>query len=146
MTYRLGVDIGGTFTDLVLEDVTTGKLRVGKVLTSSGDPSDGVIDGIRRLLGDLGIPAEEVGVVIHGTTLATNAVIERTGAMTALLTTEGFIDVLEIGRESRYDHYDCRSNCRCPWCRESFGAALPSALIAMATSFGRSTWTNSPTR
>ena len=106
MTYRLGVDIGGTFTDLVLEDVTTGKLRVGKVLTSPGDPSDGVIDGIRRLLGDLGIPAEEVGVVIHGTTLATNAVIERTGAMTALLTTEGFIDVLEIGRESRYDHYD----------------------------------------
>ena len=106
MQYRLGVDIGGTFTDFVLEDTATGTLRVGKVLTTPGDPGDAVVEGIRRLLGEAGIRAEDVGVVIHGTTLATNAVIERKGARTGLLTTAGFIDVLAIGRESRYDHYN----------------------------------------
>ena len=106
MNYRVGVDIGGTFTDVVLEDVATGMLRIGKVLTSLSDPSIAVIEGIVRLLGEADVATEEVDVVIHGTTLATNAVIERTGALTALLTTEGFIEVLAIARESRYDHYD----------------------------------------
>ena len=123
MNYRVGVDIGGTFTDVVLEDAATGMLRIGKVLTSPSDPSIAVIEGIVRLLGEADVATEEVDVVIHGTTLATNAVIERTGALTALLTTEGFIDVLAIARESRYDHYDLQLE-------------LPEPLVARALRCG----------
>src|SRR5271170_4891038 len=104
--YRLGIDIGGTFTDFVLEDVERGTLRLGKTLTTPLDPSDGVIVGLEKLLATSGVAANDIGVIIHGTTLATNAVIQRTGARTGLLTTAGFIDVLAIGREARYDHYD----------------------------------------
>jgi N-methylhydantoinase A/oxoprolinase/acetone carboxylase beta subunit len=104
--YRLGVDIGGTFTDFVLEDVKDGRLHLGKTLTTPSDPSDGVIAGLQALLASSGVAAEKIDLVVHGTTLATNAVIERTGAVTGLLTTHGFIDVLAIGREARYDHYD----------------------------------------
>ncbi len=104
--YRLGVDIGGTFTDFVLEEIGTGKLHLGKALTTPSDPSDAVISGLRDLLAATGIAAGDIGLVVHGTTLGTNAVIERTGAQTGLLTTEGFIDVLTIAREARYDHYD----------------------------------------
>jgi N-methylhydantoinase A len=104
--YRIGVDIGGTFTDFVLEDTERGTLRLGKKLTTPSDPSDAVIDGLERLLGEAGVAAGELSVLVHGTTLATNAVIERTGAKTGLLTTAGFVDVLAIGRESRYDYYD----------------------------------------
>ncbi len=104
--YRLGVDIGGTFTDLVLVDEATGAARVGKLLTTPKDPAQGVETGIVRLLDEMGVPAGTVGRLIHGTTLATNAVIEKKGARTGLLTTEGFRDALEIGREGRYDMYD----------------------------------------
>jgi N-methylhydantoinase A len=106
MTARLGVDIGGTFTDLVLTDETTGAARVGKVLTTPKDPAQGVEGGIQRLLADSETVARDVRAVVHGTTLATNALIERKGARTALLTTEGFRDTLEIGHEGRYDMYD----------------------------------------
>ena len=104
--YRIGVDIGGTFTDFVMEDIERGTLTLGKTLTTPADPSDAVIEGLERLLGEAGISAGEIAVLVHGTTLATNAVIERTGARTGLLTTAGFVDVLAIGRESRYDYYD----------------------------------------
>ena len=104
--YRIGVDIGGTFTDFVLEDTARGMLRLGKALTTPHDPSDAVMDGLERLLAETGIAAGDVDVLVHGTTLATNAVIERTGARCGLLTTAGFVDVLAIGRESRYDYYD----------------------------------------
>jgi N-methylhydantoinase A len=103
---RLGVDIGGTFTDLVLVDDTTGALRVGKVLTTPKDPAHAVEHGIQALLGDAGIAPSAIGAVVHGTTLATNALIERKGARTGLLTTRGFRDALEIRREGRYDMYD----------------------------------------
>ena len=106
MPARLGVDIGGTFTDLVVIDEATGTTRVGKVLTTSKDPAHGVEQGIASLLDDARIPAGAVRAVVHGTTLATNALIERKGARTALLTTEGFRDALEIGHEGRYDMYD----------------------------------------
>jgi N-methylhydantoinase A/oxoprolinase/acetone carboxylase beta subunit len=106
MPFRLGVDIGGTFTDFVLEDVATGTLYLGKTLTTPRDPAAAVVAGIRRLLADHGVPAGAIAAVIHGTTLATNAVIERQGARTGLLTTAGFTDVLAIAREARYDHYD----------------------------------------
>src|SRR2546428_754049 len=106
MPARLGVDIGGTFTDLVVINEATGTTRVGKILTTSKDPAHGVEQGIAALLDDARIPAGAVRAVVHGTTLATNALIERKGARTALLTTEGFRDALEIGREGRYDMYD----------------------------------------
>ncbi|MGH7310656.1 MAG: hydantoinase/oxoprolinase family protein, partial [Candidatus Rokuibacteriota bacterium] len=106
MTARLGVDIGGTFTDLVVVDEITGTLSVGKVLTTPKDPAHGVEQGIRGLLQETRLDAGAVRAVIHGTTLATNALIERTGARTALLTTAGFRDALEIRHEGRYDMYD----------------------------------------
>jgi len=106
VTARLGVDIGGTFTDLVVVDETTGATRVGKILTTPKDPAHGVEQGIASLLDESRIAAGAVQAVVHGTTLATNALIERKGARTALLTTEGFRDALEIRHEGRYDMYD----------------------------------------
>ncbi|HEY2996157.1 MAG TPA: hydantoinase/oxoprolinase family protein [Methylomirabilota bacterium] len=106
MSARFGVDIGGTFTDLVVVDETTGAIRVGKVLTTAKDPAHGVEQGIQALLEDARVEPGRVRAVVHGTTLATNALIERKGARTALLTTAGFRDALEIRHEGRYDMYD----------------------------------------
>jgi len=103
---RIGVDIGGTFTDLVWVDDATGAVKVGKLLTTPKDPSQAVEQGVVTLLGDAGGAAADVRSVIHGTTLATNALIERKGARTGLLTTAGFRDAVEIGHEGRYDMYD----------------------------------------
>jgi len=100
----LGIDIGGTFTDLALCDTATGAIHTHKVLTTPADPVAAVVEGVRELLAQAGgAPPERV---VHGTTLVTNAVVERKGASTALLTTRGFRDVLEIRREGRYDLYD----------------------------------------
>jgi N-methylhydantoinase A len=104
--YRVGVDVGGTFTDFVLIDGTTGKQAVGKILTSTEDPSEAVEEGLVELLEREGVAASQLQTVIHGTTLVTNALIERRGAKTALLTTEGFRDAVAIGTEHRYDMYD----------------------------------------
>ena len=101
---RLAVDIGGTFTDLALEH--DGKRTTIKVLTTSTAPEQGVLAGVRSILQSSGVAASDIGIVIHGTTLATNAVIERKGARTALITTQGFRDVIAMGNESRYDQYD----------------------------------------
>jgi N-methylhydantoinase A len=106
MSARFGVDIGGTFTDLVVIDERTGAIRVGKVLTTAKDPAHGVEQGVQSLLEEAGVDPARVHAVAHGTTLATNALIERKGARTALLTTQGFRDALEIRREGRYDMYD----------------------------------------
>ncbi len=104
--FRLGVDIGGTFTDFVLEEVGTGRLHLGKTLTTPQDPSDAVINGFADLLKASGVGAGDVTQIVHGTTLGTNAVIERTGAKTGLITNDGIRDVLAIRREARYDYYD----------------------------------------
>src|SRR5512144_121805 len=103
--YRVGIDIGGTFTDLLLvgED---GNAVIGKTLTTPGDPSLAVENALRPLLDNGIIRAGERGTLLHGTTLVTNALIERKGAPTALLTTAGFRDAVEIGREHRYELYD----------------------------------------
>ena len=101
---RLAADIGGTFTDIVLE--TDAGRYTTKVLTTSEAPERGAIAGIDKALNIAGIPPTEVDVLIHGTTLATNALIERKGAKTAFLTTEGFRDILEMGFEKRFEHYD----------------------------------------
>jgi N-methylhydantoinase A len=103
---RIGVDIGGTFTDLVWVDETTGAVRVGKLLTTPKDPSQAVEEGVVTLLHEAGAGAGAVRALIHGTTLATNALIERKGARVGLLATAGFRDAVEIGREGRYDMYD----------------------------------------
>ncbi|MGD8256241.1 MAG: hydantoinase/oxoprolinase family protein [Desulfobacterales bacterium] len=105
-TYRLGCDIGGTFTDFVLVNDETGEFRINKCLTTPGDPSDAVEQGIRDLLERTPGFMPKISEVIHGTTLVINAIIERKGAKTGLITTRGFRDVLELGRELRYDAYD----------------------------------------
>ena len=102
--YRVGVDVGGTFTDVVLEH--DGVLTTAKVLTTPNAPDDAVLAGVDDVLARAGVDPRAVGLLIHGTTLATNAIIERKGALVALVTTEGFRDVLDIGYESRYDQYD----------------------------------------
>ncbi|HVB64438.1 MAG TPA: hydantoinase/oxoprolinase family protein [Nitrolancea sp.] len=106
--YRLGVDIGGTFTDLALLEQQSGTLITGKTLTTPSDPADGVLLGLTQLLGRHDVPVDAIAHCIHATTLVTNALIERKGARTGLITTAGFRDVLAIGRELRYDLYDLR--------------------------------------
>src|SRR5262245_66297217 len=101
---RLAADIGGTFTDIVLDRGTQRITR--KVLTTARRPEEGVLEGMRLLLGDAGLHFSDVDVFIHGTTLATNSIIERRGARTALIATDGFRDTLDIANESRYDQYD----------------------------------------
>ncbi len=101
---RLAADIGGTFTDIVLDARGTRQTR--KVLTTPAAPEEGVLTGIGLALDDAGLHFSDIDVFVHGTTLATNAIIERRGAKTALVATQGFRDVLEIGTESRYDQYD----------------------------------------
>ena len=104
--FRLGCDIGGTFTDFVLVNDETGEFQINKCLTTPGDPSDAVEQGIRELLEQTPGFMPKIDEIIHGTTLVINAIIERKGAKTGLITTKGFRDVLELGREMRYDAYD----------------------------------------
>ena len=104
--WRIGVDIGGTFTDLVMLDSRDGRIFNGKVLTTPHAPEEAVLEGVRDLLARTGARADEVRHVIHGTTLVANALIERRGVPTGLITTKGFRDILEIGTELRHDTYD----------------------------------------
>lgn len=101
---RMGVDIGGTFTDVVLE-VDDAQYST-KVLTTYSAPEDAIIDGMQQVCVKAGISPSDIGQIIHGTTLATNALIERRGAKTALITTAGFRDVIEMRTESRFEQYD----------------------------------------
>ncbi|MEP1521212.1 hydantoinase/oxoprolinase family protein [Ascidiaceihabitans sp.] len=105
---RLGVDIGGTFTDVVLE--TGGASFSTKVLTTYTAPENAIIDGMHQVCAKAGITPSQIDQIIHGTTLATNALIERRGAKTALITTEGFRDVIEMRTESRFEQYDLNLN------------------------------------
>ena len=108
MPYRIGVDIGGTFTDFALFDESSCAMAIHKRLTTPADPSTAVLDGIVALLAENGVAASDVDAVIHGTTLVTNAVIERRGAATGMLATEGFMDVPDMRLELRYDMFDLR--------------------------------------
>ena len=103
---RLGIDVGGTFTDFVLLDDATGHVRTYKCLTTPRDPSDAIEQGIHALAAQAPGYVAQLEEVIHGTTLVINAIIERKGARTGLLPTRGFRDVLELGREIRYAAYD----------------------------------------
>ena len=102
----IAIDIGGTFTDIVLYDDTTGRFSAHKELTTPTDPAQGVVAGIRHLFGREGTDPAGVTRVVHATTLFTNALIERRGALTGLITTAGFRDTLEIGHERKYELYD----------------------------------------
>ncbi len=104
--YRVGLDIGGTFTDFVLYDSEQRRVALYKCLTTPQDPSIAALEGLGALTAEAGITLADVGEIVHGTTLVTNAIIERRGARLGLLTTQGFRDSLEMGTEQRYDIYD----------------------------------------
>src|SRR6188474_671638 len=105
-THRVGLDIGGTFTDFVLYDAERQRIALYKCLTTPQDPSIAALEGLRELTAEAGISLADVAEILHGTTLVTNAIIERRGARLGLLTTRGFRDALEMGTEQRYDIYD----------------------------------------
>ena len=108
MSYKLAIDIGGTFTDFALVNEETGKVSIHKQLTTPQDPSQCVLEGVQELLRRSGVSLSQVGTIAHGTTLVTNAIIERKGAKTAMLITQGFRDILDIAGERRYDLFDLR--------------------------------------
>jgi len=105
-SFRLAVDTGGTFTDLCVIDELSGKLVVTKVPSTPSNPALAVITGIQKLITEKEISADKVKFILHGTTVATNALLEHKGAQTALITTEGFGDVLQIGRQNRPELYN----------------------------------------
>lgn len=103
---RIGTDIGGTFTDFVAIDEVSGSVHLGKTLTTPSDPSQGIFAGLDELAARISLSLRECTTLVHGTTLVINALIERKGTTTALVTTKGFRDVLEMRNEMRYDIYD----------------------------------------
>src|SRR5205823_12716682 len=105
-SYSLGIDIGGTFTDIVVHDHEPGRQVSQKILTTHDDPARAVAAGVGALLGEGRLEPRHFTRVVHATTLFTNALIERTGAVTGLITTAGFADSLEIGRERKFELYD----------------------------------------
>lgn len=109
----VGVDVGGTFTDLVLCDMRSGNIVTHKVSTTPDDPSDGVMTGILQLCDTSEVSPEEIGHIFHGTTTATNAVLENKGAKTGMITNEGFRDIVHIGRHQRVHHYSIMQEL--PW-------------------------------
>jgi N-methylhydantoinase A len=133
----LGIDIGGTFTDLVIHDPGTGRAVIWKESTTPDDPARGAIEGTRKVLAKAGAKPEQIGRVVHATTLFTNALIERKGARTGLLTTAGFRDVLEIGRERKYELYDLfiempKPLVPRPWRREAMERLAPDGSVEKA--------------
>ena len=127
--YRVGIDIGGTFTDMLLvgED---GAAVIAKTLTTPHDPSLAVENALRPALENGLVDARERGTLIHGTTLVTNALIERKGALTALLTTTGFRDAVEIGREHRYELYDLNLDLPTPLVPRHLRFDVPERMAA----------------
>src|SRR3984957_256615 len=109
----IGVDVGGTFTDIVFADTDSGQSLIHKVPTTPGDPARGVVAGIVELCARHGIPREAIDHVLHGTTIGTNAVLENKGAVTGMITTAGYRDITHIGRHQRPQHYSIRQEV--PW-------------------------------
>ena len=109
----IGVDVGGTFTDLVYADTEAGETAVHKVSTTPDDPSRGVVAGLTALCDKYAIPRETIDTVFHGTTIATNAILEHDGAVTGMITTGGYRDILHIGRHQRPQHYSIMQDI--PW-------------------------------
>src|SRR6516162_8218487 len=110
MAWRVGVDSGGTFTDICLFDERSGHVTVWKVASTPADPSHAVAQAVAEALARAGAKASDVSYFGHGTTVATNALIQHRGAPTGLITSDGFRDLLEIGRQKRPDLYDLQAN------------------------------------
>jgi N-methylhydantoinase A len=110
MALRIGVDSGGTFTDICLFEESTGQIAVWKVSSTPADPSRAVVSGVAEALAQIGAQARDVSYFGHGTTVATNALIQHRGALTGLITSDGFRDLLEIGRQKRPDLYDLQAD------------------------------------
>jgi len=125
---RLGVDIGGTFTDVVLE--IDGEPFSTKVLTTYAAPENAIIDAMHQVCAKAGVSPSQIDQIIHGTTLATNALIERRGAKTALITTEGFRDVIEMRTESRFEQYDLNLNLPDPLLPRQMRFTVPGRVNA----------------
>ena len=132
-SYRLGIDIGGTFSDFALVDDAGGAIRVGKVLTSAHAPEESVMRGIADLSGAVPGLLRRTSEVIHATTLVTNTILERKGAKTGLLTTEGFRDILEMAREVRYDIYDMFIRLPEPLVPRRLRLGVPERVLADGT-------------
>ena len=136
MSYRIAIDIGGTFTDGVIENAATGEVRLAKRLTTQADPGQALADVVDDLLAAVsrfhgsGSPAEAVSEVVHGSTLVTNALIERKGAKTALVATEGTADIIDIAREVRYDLYDLDIQMPKPLVKREHRFELPERIAA----------------
>jgi 5-oxoprolinase (ATP-hydrolysing) len=126
--WAVGFDIGGTFTDYVLLNLDDGRMHVHKQLTTPDDPARGALEGIRVLLEQRNLTFADVFLTIHGTTLVTNTLIERRGAVTGMLTTEGFRDILEMGKEQRYDIYDLFLKFPTPLVRRRFRREVPERV------------------
>src|ERR1700761_5670047 len=109
----IGVDVGGTFTDLVYCDMSSGEMAIHKVSTTPDDPSRGVLQGISELCAENDVDPGSVNYVLHGTTTATNAVLEHKGARTGLVTNQGFRDIVHIARHQRVEHYSIMQEL--PW-------------------------------
>src|SRR5215475_8134459 len=109
----IGVDVGGTFTDLVFADTDAGRTAVHKVSTTPDDPSRGVVEGLTALCDKHEIARETIDVVFHGTTIATNSILEHDGAVTGMITSGGYRDILHIGRHQRPQHYSIMQDI--PW-------------------------------
>jgi len=132
-TYRLGIDIGGTFSDFALVDDSDGTIRVEKTLTSAHAPEESVMRGIGDLTGAIPDLLARTGEVIHATTLVTNVILERKGAKTGLLATEGFRDLLELAREVRYDIYDMFIRLPEPMVPRRLRLGIPERVLADGT-------------
>lgn len=129
----LGIDIGGTFTDLVLHDPEIRRSNSLKILTTHGDLVQGILEGTRRLLAEASVEPSEITRVIHATTLFANALIERKGALIALITTQGFRDVLKIGRERRHPLFDLALRPPAPLMPEALRLEVPERVKADGT-------------
>src|SRR5947209_3939612 len=110
---RIGVDVGGTFTDLILVDEETGRITVDKVPSTPDDPARGTVTGVRQVCDAADVPVADLDGVLHGTTVATNIVLQRSGAEVGMITTDGFRDILHIARHKR--PYNFSLYCDLPW-------------------------------
>lgn len=130
MGYRLGIDVGGTFTDLALLDEESGLLVVGKVPSVPADPSEGILNGIVRILAEAGVSPGRVTYLAHGTTVSTNTLLQRRGAKTGLITTRGFRDLLEIARQRRPSLYDLHAPKPAPLIPRSLRREVTERVLA----------------
>ena len=133
MGAKLGVDVGGTFTDVALWDEDSRRLAALKLPSLPADPAEGILAGIRAILERDGVAPGAVAFVAHGTTVATNALLEKKGARTALITTRGFRDLLEIARQKRPDLYDLQADTPAPLVPRDFRFEVRERLLADGT-------------